>query len=638
MKLRTRAALALAATILGSALTSLGTTGPPTAYGADAACPAVQFVGVRGSGEKNSDGAGYGTTVNSVRERVLAKYPDAQTYFIDYPAIPVSPLDPRYLSNYRDSIAKGINVLTSFLNSFATRCSGSAVVLAGYSQGAHVAGDVYQSLGKAAQDMVVGLTLLGDPRFNPGQAVIDVGPYDPHRVGVWQALGAGTVRTVPSARTNVVRSYCLAGDPVCNYSLADAWACDPHSGLYCSHLHYIDVGFTNRAGDWLNDRIASAGWSQEGLNAAHTGFNTNESTITTGNAGKLKRAWQYTGPAGWIFSRPVVWRDEAVFTAFDPTTSTGQLNAVSMKTGALLWQKQLNGWGCHPLTDGTRVLVQTDQGLFAYNLADGSTAWSQTSLTGGGCGAGSGALDGRTAYVLTPTAVAKVDSISGTVLWRNDLPVYLVTGLAVWANGVYVVTRLEPNYPSPQQGRLYTLNATTGTTVWSQTTAVTMDGTPAVADGLVYVGTQYASQGMLAFDTGNGAIRWQRKDVFQFWQTPAVTPNAVLVTNNSGNTTALIRALNPRTGATLWQKTTSMPSAGGDPVVANGVVYFGTGINGSVVNAVRLDNGATVAKLQLSADSTNFEISPAVVNGTVLSTLNSDLGARTPSVQAFRLP
>ncbi|SEF27383.1 Outer membrane protein assembly factor BamB, contains PQQ-like beta-propeller repeat [Amycolatopsis pretoriensis] len=573
-----------------------------------------------------------------MRQRVLAKYPDAQTYFIDYPAIPVNVLDPNYLPHYRDSIAKGINALTGFLNSFATRCSGSAVVLAGYSQGAHVAGDVYQGLGKAAQDMVVGLTLLGDPRFNPDQAVIDVGPYDPHRVGVWQARGPGTVRTIPAARTNAVRSYCLAGDPVCNYSFADAVACAPISRLYCSHLHYADAGFTNRAGDWLNDRIASAGWSQEGLTAAHTGFNTNDSTITTGNAGKLKRAWQYAGSAGWIFSRPVVWRDEVVFSAFDPATSTSQLNAVSFKTGVLLWQKQLNGWGCHPLTDGTRVLIQTDQGLFAYNLADGSAAWSQTSLTGGGCSVGSGALDGRTAYVLTSTSVAKVDSFSGTVLWRNDLPVYMVSGLAVWANGVYAVTRLVPNYPAAQQGRLYTLNATTGNLVWSKTTAVTMDGTPAVADGLVYVGTQYASQGMLAFDTGNGAIRWQRKDVSQFWQTPAVTPNAVLVTNNSGTTTAVIRALNPRTGATLWQKTTPMPSAGGDPVVANGVVYFGTGINGSLVNAVRLDNGATVATLQLASGSTNFEISPAVVNGTVLSTLNTDLGTRQPSLQAFRLP
>lgn len=637
MNLCTRATLVIA-TILGSTLTSLGTTGPPTASGAEASCPAVQFVGVRGSGEKNSDGAGYGNTVNSVRQRVLAKYPNAQTNFIDYPAIPFAPLDRHYLSNYRDSIAHGINTLTSFLNSFATRCAGSAVVLAGYSQGAHVAGDAYQGLGKAAQDMVVGVTLLGDPRFNPDQASINVGPYDPHRVGIWQALGAGTVRTIPAARTNVVRSYCLAGDPVCNYSLADATACASDGRLYCSHSHYIDVGFTNRAGDWLNDRISSAGWSQEGLNAAHTGFNSVESTITRNNAGKLTRAWQYTGPAGWIFSRTVVWRDEVVFAAFDPASSASQLNAVSLKTGALLWQKQLTGWGCHPLTDGTRVLIQTDQGLSAYNLADGSESWSQTSLTGGGCAAGSGALDGRTAYVFTSTAVATVDSISGTVLWRTDLPVYLVSGLAVWANGVYVVTRLVPNYPSPQQGRIYTLNATTGTTLWAKNTAVTMDGTPAVADGLVYVGTQYASQGMLAFDTATGAIRWQRKDVFQFWQTPAVTPNALLVTNNNGNTTALIRALNPRTGATLWQKTTRTPSAGGDPVVANGIVYFGTGINGSLVHAVRLDNGATVATLQLAATSTNFEISPTVINGTVLSTLNSDLGTRAPCVQAFRLP
>jgi len=231
-----------------------------------------------------------------------------------------------------------------------------------------------------------------------------------------------------------------------------------------------------------------------------------------------------------------------------------------------------------------------------------------------------------------------VDVASGAIIWRTDLPVYLLSGIAITGGRVFAVSRLTPNYPAAQQGRLYALNATTGAVLWSATTAATMDGNPAAANGLVYVGTQYTSQGMIAFDSATGAIRWQRQDVTQFRQTPAVTSSALLVTNSSGGATVLIRALNPLTGAQLWSVNTAAPAAGGDPIVANGVVYFGSRIGNRVINAVRLDTGATLTTLQLATGSGNHDISPEIVNGTVLGALTNEPGSGTPTLQAFRLP
>ena len=357
--IRSTLVLALVATSCLATPTS-GTAAPSTAI--QATCPAAQFVGVRGSGEKNSDGDGYGNTINSVRMRVLSQYPDAQTFFVDYQAIPVDFLNPRYLPNYRRSINQGIAVTTSFINSFHTRCPGSAVVLAGYSQGAHVAGDAYQGLGTAVKDKVVGVALIGDPRFNPDQPRVDVGTYDVRRRGIWQLPGGGPMRTIAASRMPAIHSYCLAGDPVCNYSLGDAAACArPHGN--CAHLHYIDSGYTNQAGDWLNGRLgnvaATVRWSQEGFDAARTGVNLAETTVSASNVGNLRRAWQYSEPDGWQFSRAAVSGDTVVFTSLNNSTLATRLDAVSLATGTRFWQTSLTGIACNtPMVTSSNALCR----------------------------------------------------------------------------------------------------------------------------------------------------------------------------------------------------------------------------------------------------------------------------------------
>lgn len=169
-------------------------------------CPAVQFVGVRGSGEKNSDGAGYGKTVNDVRLKILERYPDAGTFFVDYQAIPVNILDPRYSSRYRTSVADGVHKLGLFLTRFTARCRTTPVVLVGFSQGAHVAGDVYQTATSYVRSKIVGLALIGDPRFNPDQPQVNFGDFDSTKKGIWQLPGGGSMRSFTSDRFPFVHS------------------------------------------------------------------------------------------------------------------------------------------------------------------------------------------------------------------------------------------------------------------------------------------------------------------------------------------------------------------------------------------------------------------------------------------------
>lgn len=124
------------------------------------------------------------------------------------------------LHRYTESVRRGRDGLLAALNSLPSRCGPETrIVLMGYSQGAHVIGDVLESgrLTRAARDRIVGVTLIGDPRFNPEAPTWPAdaqrrpqGSFDPGRHGV---LGARPTRNIPP--TIPLRTHCVSDDVVC---------------------------------------------------------------------------------------------------------------------------------------------------------------------------------------------------------------------------------------------------------------------------------------------------------------------------------------------------------------------------------------------------------------------------------------
>jgi hypothetical protein len=152
-------------------------------------------------------------------------------------------------ANYFQSEAVGVTQLRAEIENLVSTCGPAVnIQLAGYSQGAHVIGDVLDvtsptQLSAAAKHSIGGVVLWGDPTYRPGEA--------------WDATGNGTlpgffgsraagafapyVRTVwpwnsPGPySTTTVRSYCTAGDAWCqhqwpagqaihqNYNTAAGW-------------------------------------------------------------------------------------------------------------------------------------------------------------------------------------------------------------------------------------------------------------------------------------------------------------------------------------------------------------------------------------------------------------------------------
>jgi outer membrane protein assembly factor BamB len=127
-------------------------------------------------------------------------------------------------------------------------------------------------------------------------------------------------------------------------------------------------------------------------------------------------------------------------------------------------------------------------------------------------------------------------------------------------------------YVGSDDGYVYALNASDGKFAWSYHTGGMVRSSPVVVDGTVYVGS-YDGR-VYALNASNGKLVWSYQTGNQIWSSPAVAGGIVYVGNNSGRVYALDAA--PAAIQRLaWEyQTGGMVRSG--PVVAGGIVYIGS--------------------------------------------------------------
>jgi eukaryotic-like serine/threonine-protein kinase len=112
---------------------------------------------------------------------------------------------------------------------------------------------------------------------------------------------------------------------------------------------------------------------------------------------------------------------------------------------------------------------------------------------------------------------------------------------------------------------VYALNAKTGKKLWRHDGG---DPSPAVANGVVYIGTGYTVD---ARSARTGALLWRGID--DSASSPAAANGVVYI---AGGRNGSIYALNAKTGKKLWSYMTTYGFYS-SPAVANGMVYIGSG-------------------------------------------------------------
>jgi outer membrane protein assembly factor BamB len=127
-------------------------------------------------------------------------------------------------------------------------------------------------------------------------------------------------------------------------------------------------------------------------------------------------------------------------------------------------------------------------------------------------------------------------------------------------------------YVGSADNRVYALNAATGAFIWSYTTGDWVLSSPAVAGGVVYVGSYDGK--VYALNAATGAFIWSYRTGSYVLPSPAVAGGVVYV----GSADSKVYALNAATGAQVWNYTTGS-SVFSSPAVAGGVVYVGSADN-----------------------------------------------------------
>src|ERR1019366_33401 len=178
-------------------------------------------------------------------------------------------------------------------------------------------------------------------------------------------------------------------------------------------------------------------------------------------------------------------------------------------------------------------------------------------------------------------------------------------------------------YVGSGDDKVYAFNTATGQLIWSPAIvapAAEVAASPAVANGAVYVG---APDGRLyPFNAATGQPIWNATTGNIINSSPAVANGMVYVGSEDGK----LYAFNAATGQPTWSAATGQPIYS-SPAVANGVVYVGSG------NKLYALNAATGQPIW-SAPTTGYSVasSPAVAHGVVY------VGSGDDKLYAFNLP
>lgn len=159
-------------------------------------------------------------------------------------------------------------------------------------------------------------------------------------------------------------------------------------------------------------------------------------------------------------------------TAAFVTESNGHLVSVKLSDSSVIWSASIptspTGIRSTPSTDGTSVYVTVGTQLLAFNASTGAAEWTAT-LPEAGSGNAPAVAAGRV-FVRTAAHVLAFNTTTGSELWRAALS----TG------------------PAP-------IAVSPGPILPSSTPAPVQLGSPSIANGVVYVGTQGGQ--LVAFDT-----------------------------------------------------------------------------------------------------------------------------------------
>ena len=184
-----------------------------------------------------------------------------------------------------------------------------------------------------------------------------------------------------------------------------------------------------------------------------------------------RRKWRFDA-GGPVRSSPAV-AGRTVYVAAE--AHDGQLFAIDTWAGKERWSAP-GGWDATPTVVGGVVYVASGQ-LRALDARTGAEIWTYSTNEG----LFGQAVAGETVYVVSGDYIIAVDAQAGQELWRSGFSDSWFKMCALTAaNGVV--------YVGSQDHFLYALDAATGGVLWHTKVVKYVHSSPAVANGVLYLG------------------------------------------------------------------------------------------------------------------------------------------------------
>jgi outer membrane protein assembly factor BamB len=111
------------------------------------------------------------------------------------------------------------------------------------------------------------------------------------------------------------------------------------------------------------------------------------------------------------------------------------------------------------------------------------------------------------------------------MLWSYDTSYYSIDASAAVVNGI--VYFADDSYDGSDVGTVFALNAKTGSLLWFYNTANAVSSSPAVANGVLYIGS--TDQNIYALNAATGAFLWKYTTGGFIGSSPAVANGTVYV-------------------------------------------------------------------------------------------------------------
>lgn len=373
---------------------------------------------------------------------------------------------------------------------------------------------------------------------------------------------------------------------------------------------------TSSTGATLASGQQSGDWPKFRYDLANAGYNPNETTLGVSNVSGLQTKWT-ANTGDQVYSSPAV-----VGGVVYDASYNGDVYALDASTGAQLWITPTGTSieDSSPTVAGGVLYIGSSINsgrLYALDANTGAILWSVS--PGGSINASPVVDNGKVFVGSGDGSMYAFDTSTGSELWAaptgGGSSAAVVNGVVYAGAGRTTVT-----------GTMNAVDEATGTLLWTSTVGGPISFAPAVANGIVYGGSEDGH--LYAFDATTGAIDWG-VHVGYFCYTPSVANGVVYVgANPDGGDAGPIYAIDASTGAILWQADVgTRGSAVQGVAIANGVLYFGSS-NGNVFAV----EAATGSVLWQSVTGWYVTASFAVANGVAY------VGSHDDNVYAYSLP